>query len=250
MAKSPKLEPILVVPDCHIPYHDHRAWNLMLKVGRDLKPRHLYVIGDFVDFYAVSDHSKDPRRTTQLADEVNEANIYLNQLDLLGAKEKVYVSGNHEDRLQRYLQNKAPELFDVLDVAKLLKLKDRGWTYVPYKRHSKLGKVHFTHDVGTAGRTAIFQCLDSYQHSVVTGHTHRMAYIVEGNALGEQKLSAQFGWLGNASKIDYMHYAKVLKNWALGFGVGYVNPKTGLVYLTPIPLVNYSCVVNGTFYSG
>ncbi len=250
MAHSPKLEPILVVPDTHRPFHDQRATDLVLKVAQDLKPKHIYIIGDFVDFYAVSSHSKDPRRATMLEEELASASEGLDELDALGAKTKTYIGGNHEDRMERYLRDKAPELFGVVSVPELLGLKKRGWDYVPYKRHTKLGKVHVTHDVGSSGRNAIFKCLDTYQHSIVTGHTHRLAYIVEGNAVGEHKISAQFGWLGDANHIDYMQHAQVLKSWALGFGIGYLEPKTGYVYLTPVPLVDYSVVVNSRLYRG
>lgn len=243
------LEPIVVVSDAHIPYHDKRAFDLLLKVGRAIKPVHLIIIGDFIDCYAVSAHSKDPTRATQISTELRAAEAALDQLDDLGAKHRIYLGGNHEDRLQRYLQDRAPELFDLVRIPDLLRLKDRGWRYVSYKDHYRLGKVHFTHDVGVAGRTAVYRCLDTYQHSNVTGHTHRLGYIVEGNALGEFKLSAQFGWLGDARKVDYLQRAKVLKDWALGFGVGYFDRKTGYVYLTPVPIVNYTCVINGKLYS-
>jgi len=245
-----KLEPILIVPDSHIPYHDKKAFNLMLKVARDLKPKHIYIIGDFLDFYTVSSHSKDPGRALNLVEELEAGAIALKQLDTLRATNKVYIGGNHCDRLTRYLQTKAPELFGVVSVPDLLKLKEKGWLYVPYKSHTKLGKIHLTHDVGVAGRHSVFQCLDTYQHSVITGHTHRLAYIVEGNAVGEFKLSAQFGWLGDASKIDYMQAAKVKKDWALGFGIGYFDPLSKYVYMTPVPIIRYSCVVNGKLYRG
>ena len=250
MKKSSKLEPILIVPDCHIPYHDKRAFNLMLKVAKDLKPKHIYIIGDFVDFYTVSSHSKDPNRAMNLVEELVAGEEGLDQLDKLGAAQKTFIGGNHCDRLTRYLQDKAPELFNVVTIPALLHLKERGWKYVPYKHDTKLGKLYLTHDVGVAGRSSVFTCLDTYQHSVVTGHTHRMAYIVEGNATGEVKLSAQFGWLGDAGHVDYMQRQKVLKDWALGFGVGHLDPLTGLVYMTPVPIIKYSCVMAGKLYRG
>lgn len=242
------LEGILVVSDAHIPYQDKRAFDLMLKVAQDLKPKHIYIIGDFLDFYSVSSHSKDPNRAFQLKEELRAGAAELDRLDALKAASKVYIGGNHCDRLTRYLQDKAPELFNVVSIPDLLHLKKRGWTYVPYRKHIKLGKMYFTHDVGVAGRNSVFKCLDTYQHSIVTGHSHRLAYIVEGNATGEYKLSAQFGWLGDSSRIDYMQHARVLKDWALGFGVGYLNPQTGIVYMTPVPIVNYTCVVGGKLY--
>lgn len=245
-----QLESILVVSDAHIPYHDKKAFKLMLKAAKDLKPKHIYIIGDFIDFYSVSSHSKDPKRSLQLVEEIKAGEEALDLLDKLGAKHKVYIGGNHEDRLERYLQDKAPELFDFISVPEILHLKKRNWEYVPYKKDTKLGKLTFTHDVGVAGRNSVFKCLETYQHSVVTGHSHRLAYIVEGNAVGEFRLSTQFGWLGDAESVDYMQHAKILKDWALGFGIGYYNPATKYVYMTPIPIVKYTCVVNGKLHTG
>lgn len=162
---------------------------------------------------------------------------------------KVYVTGNC-DRLERYLKDRAPELFGVVDIPTLFKLKERGWKYLPYKHHTKLGKMNLTHDVGCAGRNATFRALDTFQHSVITGHSHRLQYIVEGNAVGEVKLSAMFGWLGDAKEIDYMHRIKVYKDWALGFGYGYLDPKSGIIYMVPVPIVNYTCLFNGVVYRG
>lgn len=247
-----KLEPVLFVPDAHHPFADMQAWRLLLKVGRVLKPKHLVVLGDIADFYAVSSHSKDPGRRAALIEEVAYVNARLDELDRLGAKNKLMVEGNHCDRLGRYLADKAPELFGLVSTQDLLRLRERGYAFAPYKHALRLGKLWITHDVGTAGRYATYKALDTFQHSSITAHTHRLSYVVEGNATGEQKLSATFGWLGSADQISYMHRFNVLKNWALGFGVGYLHPSRGVVYVTPVPIVKvgrrYTCVVNGTLY--
>lgn len=242
------LEPILIVPDSHIPFEDKKAFNLMLRVGKALKPKHLIIIGDFGDFYAVSRHSKSPIRATQLPTEIMVCNERLDELDALGASNKLFIAGNHEDRLQRYLQEKAPELFGIVDIPKLFQLKQRNWHYTPYKKHARLGKLYVTHDVGSYGRNSTFKAIDTYQHSVVIGHSHRLQYVVEGNAVGEVKLATQFGWLGDRSQVDYMQQAQVMTSSALGFGIGYLNPKNGIAYLTPIPIINYTACVNGTLY--
>ena len=245
---TPRLRPGLIVPDVHRPFHDQRAWDLMLQVGRSLRPVILIIMGDFLDCFCISTHDKDPTRWTQFSHELDDARRGLDELDGLGATQKVFIAGNHSDRLRRYLTNKAPELYGLVDIPGLLGLKDRGWSYVPYKKHTSIGKLNLTHDVGNTGRYAVFKALDMYQHSIVTGHSHRLSYVVEGNALGEQKLSAQFGWLGDVSTIDYMSEAKAKKDWALGFGVGYFDPTSGFAYLTPVPIVSYSCVVNGELF--
>lgn len=157
---------------------------------------------------------------------------------------RVHVTGNC-DRLRRYLQVKAPELFGLVSIPQLFQLKERGWTYVPYRNDYRIGKLYLTHDVGNTGRYSTYQALDSYQHSVVTAHLHRLSYVVEGNAVGEYKVGAQFGWLGEVNDLDYMHRIKARRNWTLGFGVGYLNPKSGVVYVQPVPIVKGTCVVGG-----
>ena len=115
--------------------------------------------------------------------------------------------------------------------------------------YTRIGKLFVTHDVGAAGKYAVYQTLATYEHSIVTGHTHRLAYIVEGNAIGEYKVATQFGWLGDVDQVDYLHRAKAKKDWALGFGVGRLDPATGYVYLSPVPIVNGTCVVEGRLYT-
>lgn len=245
------IERMLIVPDAHHPYVDVRAWALMLKVAKDLKPHRIITMGDFGDFYTVNvSHIKDVKRDRKLKWEVEACNKALDQLDSLGAKHKTFLGGNHCDRLARYLNTKAPELFDVVSIPGLLKLSERDWQYVPYKHHVKVGKLYYTHDVGCAGRSAPFRALDVYKHGVVTGHTHKMAYIVEGNRAGDTQLSAIFGWLGDASQIDYQQRGKAIRDCALGFGIGHHDKSSGLTYLTPIPIVRYTCCVNGKIYRG
>lgn len=243
-----RLEPLLIVPDSHIPYESKKAFDLMLKVARDFRPHHLVVLGDFGDFYAVSQHSKNPLRARQLPEEIMACNRRLDQLDGLGATNKLFIEGNHEDRLRRYLQDKAPELFGIVAVDKLFQLKTRNWKYVPYKKYAKIGKLYLTHDVGVSGRNSTFKALDTVQHSVAVGHAHRLQYIVEGNAVGEFKLGCQFGWLGDKDQVEYLSQAKINTDTALGFGVGYVDSRTGIAYLQPVPIINYTCVVNGKLY--
>lgn len=244
----PKLRPGLVIPDTHAPFHDKSNFALMLRAARDLEPEWIVVIGDFMDFYAVSAHPKNPQMATQLKMEIREGNKLLDRVDELGAKEKIYIAGNHCDRVERYLRNKAPELMEITDVPSMLKLEQRGWTYVPYKKHARVGHIYFTHDVGVAGRYSVYKALDTYFSSVITGHAHRLAYIVEGDATGGQRVSAQFGWLGDVEQVDYMAEAKAKKDWAQGFGIGYHNPATDIVYLTPVPIVERTCCVNGKLY--
>lgn len=244
-----KLQKILIIPDVHVPYHDKRAWKLMLKAARAFKPEHTIIMGDFIDCYSVSSHSKDPNRALKMQEEVEETKKALDEISSIKSSNKVFIAGNHEDRMQRFLQDKAPELFNMISIPKILELKEKGFKYVPYKQSYRLGKLNLTHDTGSAGRYAHYKALDTFQHNVVIGHVHRIGYAVEGNAQGERHLTATFGWLGDINSVDYMHRIKVARDWSLGFGIGYLDPKTGTVYTVPVPIINYTVMVEGKLYS-
>jgi predicted phosphodiesterase len=247
--KETKLEKILFFPDLHAPYHDKKALELVLKAGRLFKPDHSIILGDWLDNYSVSSHSKNPNRALKLVEEVDCAKELLDEVISLGAKNNVFVSGNHEDRLERYLADRAPELFNMISTDKILELKQKGFKYIPYKSHYKIGKLNVTHDTGTAGRYAHYKSMDSFQHNVIIGHTHRLGYAVEGNAEGERHVTAMFGWLGDINAVDYMHKIKATRDWCLGFGIGYLDIKTGVVYVVPVPIVNYTCLIEGKLIS-
>ncbi len=239
---------MLIVPDTHIPYHDKRAWELMLKVGKAWKPHTIVHIGDLEDFYSVSSHSKDPSRSLHLKEEIDEVKKGLDDLDALKAKRKVLVAGNHFDRLKRYLQDKAPELYTLIDQNQLYDLDTRGWEFVPYKESIKIGKVYFTHDTGQSGKYTTARALETFQHSVVIGHHHVIQMFVEGDATGRHRVGVQFGWLGDIKKVDYMHKVKAKRNWSLGFGIGYHDTESGMIFFQPCPIINYQVCVEGKVY--
>lgn len=243
------LETILILPDLHAPFHDKRAWDLVLKVGKAIKPHHLIHLGDLVDFYALSFHDKDPARALDLAGELESGKQALRQMKALGAKNNVLLGSNHHDRMVRYMRQKAPELHSLLDERTLLDLDKIGFKLVPYRQSYKLGKMRYTHDVGIAGMGAAKKSMEAVGKNLVIGHVHRIEYSVGGTLEGEHRLGVSFGWLGDKNAIDYMHRDKVAKDWALGFGVGYLDTETQFTHLQPISIMpDYSCVVNGKLY--
>jgi predicted phosphodiesterase len=241
---APTLARILFIPDVHRPYHDKAAWALMLRAAREFKPDKIVILGDFADFYSVSSFDKHPKRVSDLKTEAEDANVGLDELDALGAGYKVFIKGNHEDRLERYLCKSAPALFGCVSVNDLFHLAERGWNAVEYKRSTRLGKLRLTHDTGTAGINAHRQSVDAFQAPVIIGHTHRMEMSFRGNSDGSPTVGAMFGWLGDFDAIDYMQAVKARRDWVHGFGIGFQEP-SGVVHLQPVPIINGRCVVAG-----
>lgn len=240
---------VLFVPDVHRPYHDKRAWATMIKAMQLFKPDKIVVMGDFGDCYAASSFVKDPRRKSDLKWESEDCNVGLDELDALGASHKIFIAGNHEDRLERYLMASAPALIGVTSIPELYRLNERGWYYTPYKRSTRLGKLRLTHDTGTAGINAHRQSVDAFQASVVIGHTHRMEMSFKGNADGKPTVGAMFGWLGDFDQIDYMQAVKARRDWVHGFGIGYEEPN-GVIHLQAVPIIEGRCVVAGQLVCG
>lgn len=242
-------ERILFIPDVHVPFEDARAWDLMMDVARAVRPETIVVLGDFADMWAVSAHDKSPTRRENLESEMKAVATRLDELDALGAKRRLYCEGNHEERLTRYMTQRAPDVFEYVQYRKIQRLDERGWQWVPYREHAKIGKVFVTHDLGEAGMYAAARARGTMGGNVIIGHVHRMSVHYASTAEGTGHVSASFGWLGDSSKATYMPAAKRAA-WQLGFGLGYMEPATGNVHLTAVPIVDYRCVVEGALFGG
>lgn len=236
------LQKVLFLPDTHCPYHDRSAYDLVERVAQRVRFDGIIIGGDFADFWNVSSHSKDPGRQETFLDEVEETRKLLRRVESWGAKWRHYIEGNHENRLDRYIADNAAKLYGCVNTDELLELSDHGWVITKYKNHTTVGKAYCTHDLGKSGDNAVKDALLSYQDNVVINHTHRMNYRVEGNAKGVPHVGASFGWLGDVEKVDYMHRIRANRDWALGFGVGILR-ENGIIYLQPVPIVQYTCMV-------
>lgn len=243
-----RLERILVVPDCHHPYVDHAAWTIMLRAGRRFKPDRIIVLGDFGDFYCVSSHRKDPNLPSRLEDEIDACNVALDQLDRLGTKHKYFVAGNHEDRLARYLADRAPAVANLVKAESLLRLRERGWHYTRYSKLLRIGKVYYTHDPAGAGVYAHFRAGLKTGHPIVFGHTHRAALTYMGNVTGEKRVAMMAGWLGDPDRATYAHDAGKTHDWMHSFVVGYMEPN-GVTHFQLVPIIGGRACINGRLVS-
>lgn len=218
----------------------------MLRVAKHIRPHGIVILGDFIDFEQISTHDKDALSRHTVEDELASANLALDALDSLGAKDKQFIEGNHESRFRRYLVKNAPQVSGLLSVQGLLSLSSRGWEWTKYRTSKGIGKLHITHDVGSAGKNGHRDAATTHRGSAIIGHTHRMAYDVTGTLGGSPYLAAMLGWLGNDKAADYIHQAKAAE-WVHGFGIGY-QEDNGVMHLQPVPIVKGKCVVNGRMF--
>ena len=234
----------IIVPDVHAPYHDKRVWNTILKTIETVKPERVVIIGDFADCYAVSNFPKNPMRKQDLRYEIDLARKELLRLVRAADCELIYCEGNHEFRMERYLCQRAPELYGLVSIKDLMLAGTRDVTWVPYRKEIKIGKVIYMHDCGHAGVYAGRHTLAAVGHNVVFGHTHRGGIVTDGNTDGEKHFCLNVGWAGDPKEADYMYRVK-MKDWIHGFGIVEVDNYTGLVWPSFVPVMRGRAIVNG-----
>ena len=138
---------VLVLSDIHAPYHDKQALSLAMKMGKKRKATHVILNGDIADFFSISFWEKDPRKR-DLAAEIKVIKKVLASIRRVFPRARIiYKLGNHEERWERYLSVKAPELLGVEDfeIDKVLGLKSLGMEIVRDCRPIRLGKLNIIH---------------------------------------------------------------------------------------------------------
>lgn len=249
---TPDVERVLICPDVHVPYQDDLAWRTFLNVAKLWNPHVLVVLGDFCDFYQVSQWPKDPSRRLQFKDELEAARKELAKLiDLttyVGVR-RIFCEGNHETRLARYIASTAPAMHGVVDARSAIDPEGR-FEWVPYGHHASVGKLAFTHDVGAAGENAARQSVRAFGGNIIFGHTHRASSHYESTVNGERHAGFTMGWLGDPEAIDYRHRARVLRENQHGFGVAYVERSTGIGWAHFVPIIAGRACVDGVLYDG
>lgn len=178
MAQRSRPEMHLVLSDQHIPYQDRGVESLTLDFIREHKPDAIHLLGDVLDFYTLSRFDKDPARSGQLQDDLDQGCDYINRIRRHTRAPLIWSEGNHENRLRRYLWGTAPALAGLrsLRFEDLLRLAEFKINWAPAMKPYKVGKLLFTHGELVrkwSGMTAKGH-YEKYGCSVIHGHTHRL----------------------------------------------------------------------------
>lgn len=193
----------MVISDVHIPHHDEEALKATLKYAKIYKPDNFVISGDYVDFYNLSKFDKNPERKFTIPDELKQAQEVLNRISnvLPRSCNKVFIQGNHENRLQGYIwRNPELEGLEELKLTKLLKLKENGFKEVKVDReywgeetgHYKVGDTIIMHGDSrlNGAKTSIksgysaHNTMTNLMSSVVLGHVHRGAVVYHRTPIG------------------------------------------------------------------
>ena len=216
---------ILVGGDVHIPYHDPEATACFLRAISVIKPSVIHLIGDIVDFYAVSDHLRDPDRLLSLQDELDQAAAFLQAVRKVAGPHVsiVFHEGNHEDRLRRMLSRKAGELscLRCLSLPALLGLAEHDMILRPaLKPYSIARQLLVTHGTLVRCHSAYTAkgMLERFGCSVLHGHTHRLGSHYK-TVFRKTMAAFENGCLCSLNANPSNSYTKGMPNWQQGFSV-------------------------------
>jgi len=249
---SKKLVPCLIIPDTHIPFHHVKAYKLMLKIAAQVKVQAIVILGDYLDFYAVSSHDKYPYMERLLSRELEKGNEALDELDSIFPRaKKIFIQGNHEWRLERYINKNAPELFGLVDTKTLLKLDTRkNWEYYKYEPAQFVqildSKLYARHEPLSGGYMPSHHTVMKAGCSIVHGHTHtsQQSQVVMAN--GDTHIGISVGWLGD-KKHSAFHYVRGHHQWPIGFGLCYIM-SNGNFCIDAIRVIDNKAIVHGKIY--
>jgi len=232
---------ILVIPDIHFPEHDERALDIIYHVLQVDKFDEIIQLGDMLDMYPVSSFSKDPEKVgLGLRQEVCLARKFLEKVRKYQPKAKItLLKGNHEARFERYVIDKAPGLAHLFDYKDLLGLKELKINYV--NSIYGVGRLHFMHGVLVRSHSAYSakSHFDKYNMSIIHGHTHRLGSYYKTNL----ETTFTVHELGCLCKLNPEYVRdKGVSDWQQGFGVVYIDKKSGWFFTIPFPIVNHKCI--------
>lgn len=184
---------ILWLSDIHVPYHSIEAITTALQIGLEEKVDTVFIAGDFMDFYAISSYEKDPRKRS-FAQEIELGKEMLERIrEVFCDQEIFYMLGNHEERFEKYMRVKAPELLDCdsFSIEELLELQRFGIHIIKNKQTCVAGDLTLMHGHefgrGSGGVFPARSLLNKTHKAAICGHWHRPSDFavndVQGNVI-------------------------------------------------------------------
>jgi len=217
----PAFTKALVMCDVHVPYHDMDAVTAAIDFGIDEGCDLVVLNGDIMDFYALSSFSKDPRERS-FPDEIDQGREFLSAVRCAFPDAKIiYKLGNHEERWQHYLSNKAPDLVgvDVFEISAVLGCGELDIDVLDKMRHVRLGNVNVLHghEFGRSFFSPVNPARGLYlraRDTSIVGHYHQISMHSEANMSGKVTSCWSVGCLCGL-RPRFMPYNK----WAHGFAI-------------------------------
>lgn len=239
------IKKVIIIPDAHLTDETPKDYSAIKPFIKMFKPDKIILLGDFMDVSSLSAWDYDKKRKMEgrrFKNEISIANIELNYL-AKHCNEIIYLEGNHEDRIERYL-DKNPEMEGMIEVQSQLRLRERGIKWVKMNDLYKLGDMYFTHGMYTNIHHAR-KHLQALGCNICYGHTHTTQTALQNMAMQKPYMAYALGTLGDKAP-DFMKNRPC--NWINQAAIFYYDTKTGHFNLYPINIIKGKFIWNGIEY--
>lgn len=239
---------ILILADRHH-YHgedETSPYKLVKKFAKDFKPDLTVDLGDLLDLPYLARFNESNLKVLSEGVFRKDFDLVNKELDFWQAVSGGYVQieGNHDERILRLTQ-KEPMWDGMINYESehSLKLKERGIPYIhqadePFRK----GKLTFVHGYSATKYSSAVH-LDMYGHNVVFGHVHKFQMFSKILHIAKEEIQ---GWaIGCLGVIQPEWLKGKPSHWQFGFGVCYMDEKSGRFNLYPVNIIN-----NEFFFEG
>lgn len=183
---------ILLISDLHIPYHDIDAVTIALEYGIKHEINTIVINGDLTDFARISRFETDFKKRS-VKQEFDATKQFLRVLRRLFPTQSIYwIKGNHDQRYEKYLFQKASEIWDdpYFTLEERLQLNEERVQLIDDKILVKAGKLSITHGhhIFKGIFTPVSPARGAYmkaKQNIIVGHLHRASFHPEVNLDGE-----------------------------------------------------------------
>lgn len=253
---------VVVIPDTQWPFQDDPSERALQEYIHKTQPDELLHIGDAADFYSLARFLKTlpPSERIYLQEEVDVVRSKFKEYaNLVPDARKRITKGNHDERLDRYLETNGAELFDlvngILSYDHVSGAAESGWEVIgPYGEGCWVGEpgglwaTHGDYARKWSAMTPKAHVMEKYGHSVIHGHTHRLGqfFHTRQTAYGpETVVGIECGTL--ASMQTTPRSAKVV-DWQYGFADVWVSNTSPRFHVSLVAIIDGSFVLGGSKY--
>jgi hypothetical protein len=241
-----------VLCDCHFPYIDRKAYNLAIGVLKKVGINELILNGDFADFYGLNSHGENLNVRESFDNEIDSIVHELGELGrIFPDAKRIFICGNHEFRLERYITNEAKGFHNIVTIEKILFLKELGYEFIPYgpSQSYKVSTLNIRHEPVGGGENFACATVKKAGASVLFGHHHQIQEHQKVTIDGSYHRAISVGCLCDKNH-PVMNYVKNFHQWQLGFAIiTVINDKTWFCQnIHIIPGDKYRCQANGKIY--
>ena len=211
---------VAIFSDIHVPYHSISSITAAISFCKKEKPDALLLNGDTLDCHKLSRFIKDPKKRDFKGElDIFKALIQVFQKEL---KCKIYFKvGNHEERYEHFLMEKAKEIAGIeeFELENILKARANGIDFISEKRVMKLNELYGIHGHEYVGGISapVNPARGLFLRSKVScfqGHNHQTSEHTEPTMSGKMITTWSIGCMSELHP-QYMP----LNKWNHGFAI-------------------------------